>query len=233
MNDDPKPLSNFTLAKQIAALPRDVSPMQRLYLHTLLIHRNATTGLCYPSLETIAKEMGSSTATTKRSQRELVKMGYLTVDKVVTEAGKVNSYTINLPDTFGSSSTDSGSSSTDSGSSSRDLWITVSHKQRNKTDNKTDINREPIALGEVVAVGNETGISEEYCRNWWASFEKAGWCTTRGVPVTRKNLRSLLVKWHENDERFKLLASKEAASHIGAIHQQQNYINPLKQGDDK
>ena len=147
MNDDPKPLSNFTLAKQIAALPRTVSPMQRLYLHTLLIHRNATTGLCYPSLETIAKEMGSSTATTKRSQRELVKMGYLTVDKVVTEAGKVNSYTINLPDTFVSSSPTFVSSSTDSGSSSRDLWITVSHKQRNKTDNKTDINREPIALG--------------------------------------------------------------------------------------
>ena len=120
MNDDPKPLSNFTLAKQIAALPRDVSPMQRLFLHTLLIHRNATTGLCYPSLETIAKEMGSCPVTPKRSQRELVKMGYLTVDKVVTEAGKVNSYTINLPDTFVSSS--------------RDLCISVIHKQRNKTD---------------------------------------------------------------------------------------------------
>ena len=226
MNDDPKPLSNFTLAKQIAALPRTVSPMKRLFLHTLLIHRNATTGLCYPSLETIAKEMGSCPVTPKRSQRELMKMGYLTVDKVVTEAGKVNSYTINLPDTFVSSSTDSVSSS-------RDLCISEIHKQRNKTDNKTDINREPIALGEVVAVGNETGISEEYCRNWWASFEKAGWHTTRGVPVTRRNLRSLLVKWHENDERFKLLESKKAASHIGAIHQQQNYINPLKQGDDK
>ena len=78
-------------------------------------------------------------------------MGYLTVDKVVTEAEKVNSYTINLPDTFVSSSPTFVSSSTDSGSSSRDLWISVSHKQRNKTDNKTDINREPIALGEVVA----------------------------------------------------------------------------------
>ena len=70
-------------------------------------------------------------------------MDYLTVDKVVTESEKVNSYTINLPDTFVSSSPTFVSSSTDSVSSSRDLCISVIHKQRNKTD----INREPIALG--------------------------------------------------------------------------------------
>ena len=67
--------------------------------------------------------------------------------KVVTEAGKVNSYTINLPDTFVSSSPTFVSSSTDSVSSSRDLWITVSHKQRNKTDNKNK-----ISIAQAVAL---------------------------------------------------------------------------------
>ena len=243
MKDNVKPTSNFTLAKRIAALPPEVSPMQRLFLHTLLIHRNATNGLCYPSHETIAKEMSAGIATSKRNQSELVKLGYLKVDKVVTENGKVNSYTINLPDTFVSSSENLVSSSENSVSSSSDLSITVIRKQRNKTDNKTDFNRvlsasphsqkEPISVDEVIAVGNEVGIPEDYCRKWWEGFEKAGWTTTRGVPVTRRNLRSLLVKWHENDERFKQAASKKASSQIGVAYQQENYVNPLKQGNDK
>ena len=243
MNDNPKPISNFALAKRIAALPPKVSPMQRLFLHTLLIHRNAKNGLCYPSHETIAKEMGASKATTKRNQRELVKLGYIMVDKVVTDAGKVNSYTLDLPDTLVSSSQTLVSSDEASVSSDTDLRVTVSPKQINKTGKPTDSNRVltapqhtqkgPIVVDEVIAVGNVVGISEDYCRKWWEGFEKAGWTTTRGVPVTRKNLRSLLVKWHENDERFRQAAAQKAASQIGAIHHQENYVNPLKKGNGK
>ena len=243
MNDNPKPTSNFTLAKRIAALPKEVSTTQRLFLHTLLIHRNATTGLCYPSHGTIAKEMGASQATAKRSQRELEKLGYIMVDKIVTDTGKVNLYTINLPDTLVSSSQTLVSSGGASVSSGADLRLTVSPKQINKTNNKTDSNRvlqappptqkAHIAVEEVIAAGNEVGIPQDYCRKWWEGFEKAGWATTRGVPVTRKNLRSLLVKWHENDERFRQMAALKASSRIGVIHQQENYVNPLKQGNGK
>ena len=241
MNDYEKPESNFTLAKRIAALPKEVTPMQRLFLHTLLIHRNATTGLCYPSQETIAREMGSGEATPKRKQEELVKMGYLTIGKIISESGKVNSYSLHLPDISVSSSMNSESSSADSVSSRRDLSITVIHKQNNKTNNKTDFKQSTgvaaparkghIEVDEVVAVGMEVGISEDYCRKWWEGFEKAGWTTTRGVPVTRRNLRSLLVKWHENDERFKRLAAQKAANKIGSVHHQEGYINPLEKGN--
>ena len=242
MKDNAKPTSNFTLAKRIAALPKDVSPMQRLFLHTLLIHRNAATGLCIPSQETIAKEMGAGRVTPKRVQSELVKMGYITLAKASIGSTRVNSYTLNLPDATVSSSTDAVSSSDATISSSSGNSITVIHKQIKQTENKTDFNRvlgvsplsrkDPIDVDEVIAVGSKVGIPEDYCRKWWEGFEKAGWTTTRGVPVTRRNLRSLLVKWHENDARFKQLASQKAASQIGAIHHQENYINPLKQGND-
>lgn len=241
MNDNDKIESNITLAKRIAALPKEVTPMQRLFLHTLLTHRNAKTGLCFPSHATIAREMGSGEATPKRKQEELVKMGYIRVGKIVGKSGKVNSYSIHLPDTSVSSSTNSVSSSADSVSFEKALSITVIHEQINNTEKVTGIkqstadtapaNKGPIEVGEVVSTGLEVGIPEEFCRKWWESFEKAGWTTTRGVPVTRRNLRSLLVKWHENDERFKQMAAQKAANKVNSIHRQKGYVNPLIQGN--
>ena len=76
--------------------------------------------------------MGSGEATPKRKQEELVRMGYLSVDKIIGETGKVNSYSLHLPGISVSSSMNSESSSADSVSSRRDLRISVIHKQQNK-----------------------------------------------------------------------------------------------------
>ena len=90
-------VSNFELARRVAALPPRISSTERLLLHTLILHRNAQTGECFPTFATLAREMGASARTVKYSAARLVTAGLLTKGKRKTQNGDGNAYALTLP----------------------------------------------------------------------------------------------------------------------------------------
>ena len=90
-------VSNFELARRVAALPPTISGTERLLLHTLILHRNAQTGECFPTFATLAREMGASVRTVKYSAARLAAAGLLTIGKRKTRDGDGNSYALPLP----------------------------------------------------------------------------------------------------------------------------------------
>ena len=89
--------SNYELVRRVAMLPDTVSCSERLLLHTLIMHRNAQTGECFPTFPTLAREMGVSLRTVKYAVSRLVAAGLLTVGKRKTRDGDGNTYALNLP----------------------------------------------------------------------------------------------------------------------------------------
>ena len=89
--------SNYELVRCVAMLPDTVSCSERLLLHTLIMHRNAQTGECFPTFPTLAREMGVSLRTVKYAVSRLVAAGLLTVGKRKTRDGDGNTYALNLP----------------------------------------------------------------------------------------------------------------------------------------
>lgn len=89
--------SNYELVRRVAMLPDTVSCSERLLLHTLIMHRNAQTGECFPTVSTLAREMNVTTRTVKSAVRRLVAFGLLTVGKRKTRDGDGNTYALNLP----------------------------------------------------------------------------------------------------------------------------------------
>ena len=90
-------VGNFELARRVSSLPDAVSCSERLLLHTLLLHRNAQTGECFPNCQTLAREMNVSLRTVKTAVKRLAVAGLLTVGKRKTRHGDGNTYALNLP----------------------------------------------------------------------------------------------------------------------------------------
>lgn len=89
-------VNNFEDGRRVAALPSSVSGMERLLLHTLLLHRNAQAGECFPTFATLAREMGASVRTVKYAVSRLAGAGLLAVGKRRTHDGKGNTYALTL-----------------------------------------------------------------------------------------------------------------------------------------
>ena len=89
-------IGNYELTRLVAALPPSVSGTDRLLLHTLIVHRNAQTGGCFPTFQTLAREMCASVRTVKYSAARLAAAGLLEIGKRKTRDGNGNTYTLNL-----------------------------------------------------------------------------------------------------------------------------------------
>ena len=90
-------------AWQKAMMASDLALTTKALLHTLCAHMNGDGGSCYPSMETVAREMTVHRATAHRALGDAVRSGWLVVESKGGVApgrggaGKTNRYTATIP----------------------------------------------------------------------------------------------------------------------------------------
>ena len=68
----------------------DLTPMQRSVLFVLCYHHNHSTGLCCPSMETIAQEAGTAERVARTAIRGLEHVGLVRAQKRTNERGQTS-----------------------------------------------------------------------------------------------------------------------------------------------
>jgi len=211
-------VSNFELARRVAALPPRISSTERLLLHTLILHRNAQTGECFPTFATLAREMGASARTVKYSAARLVTAGLLTVGKRKTMHGDGNAYALNLPAIGATVAPIDGEGSATVApiaagngcnplpqrvQSTPAIGATVAPEQiRNRVEHeRVQLQLHPrmkISKAVVLETAERLGIPRRFAVETADRWELLEWQTTNGIPITLSNVKTLLGQWWNN-----------------------------------
>ncbi len=232
-------VSNFEHGRRVAALPPSVSGTERLLMHTLLLHRNAQTGECFPTFATLAREMGASIRTVKYTVSRLAGAGMLAVGKRRTHDGKGNTYTLTIPEVGATVAPTSRPQTVQSATSSRCNpqpqtvqsatadGATVAPEQIREqgfTECVEQAHTHPT-IEEVLSLARDAELPEHFARKWYADMEQAGWRDTRGNTICRRNARAVLAAWWRQEVRVAMNTGTN--QQIGVIHHENGYVNPL------
>ena len=211
-------VSNFELARRVAALPPTISGMERLLLHTLILHRNARTGECFPTFPTLAREMGAGVRTVKYAAARLATAGLLIVGKRKTSNGDCNTYAPTLPaiPADGATVAPSDGATDAHATAERQCNPRPQTVQSTTADGATDapeqiINRfQHIASANAVAhapsvvviskavvldAAERLGIPRRFAEETADLWEATYWETTGGIPISPRNVETLLRQW--------------------------------------
>ena len=214
-------VSNFELARRVAALPPTISGTERLLLHTLILHRNARTGECFPTYPTLAREMGASVRTVKYATARLAAARLLTVGKRKTRDGDGNTYALTLPAIHADGATVAPSDGATVAHTTADRrcnpqpqtvqsttadGATVAPEQRrNSFQQRTNANAvapapRVVAISKAVVLdaAERLGIPRRFAEETADLWEATNWETTGGIPISPRNVETLIRRWWEN-----------------------------------
>ncbi len=224
-------VSNFELARRVAALPPTISSTERLLLHTLILHRNAQTGECFPTFPTLAREMGAAKRTVKYAATRLATAGLLTVGKRKTSNGDGNTYALTLPAIPADGATVAPSDGatvahTTAGrrcnpqpqtvqSTTADGATVAPEQRRNSFQQRTSAVARALLVEYLIGIARRIGVPERKCNNFafmcWMKWDEHGMKAGANfdIPVTERNAETLMRRYWENDYENDLRTVRE------------------------